>query len=84
VITIKYFARLSESLKVKSEELEFSEQNNTVESLIKSLAQRGEPWTTEFSIENKILVAVNHELSDRQATLKQDDEVAFFPPVTGG
>jgi molybdopterin synthase sulfur carrier subunit len=84
MINIKYFARLSERLKVKSEEVEFSEKNNTVESLIQSLVQRGEPWTTEFSIENKILVAVNHELSDRQATLKQDDEVAFFPPVTGG
>jgi molybdopterin synthase sulfur carrier subunit len=84
MINIKYFARLSESLNVKSEEVEFSEQNNTVENLIQSLTERGEPWTTEFSIENKILVAVNHELSDRQATLKQNDEVAFFPPVTGG
>ena len=84
MINIKYFARLSESLNVKSEEVEFNEQNNTVESLIQNLVTRGEPWTTEFSAENKILVAVNHELSDRQATLKQNDEVAFFPPVTGG
>ncbi len=84
MINIKYFARLSEALNVKSEEVEFSEQNNTVESLIESLVGRGEPWKTEFSIENKVLVAVNHELSDRQATLKQGDEVAFFPPVTGG
>jgi len=84
MINIKYFARLSEALNMKSEEIEFSEQNNTVESLIQSLVVRGEPWSTEFSIENKILVAVNHELSDRQATLKQGDEVAFFPPVTGG
>jgi molybdopterin synthase sulfur carrier subunit len=84
MINIKYFARLSESLKLKSEQVEFSEQNNTVESLIQSLIARGEPWTTEFSIENKILVAVNHELSDRQASLNQGDEVAFFPPVTGG
>ncbi|MCZ6796526.1 MAG: molybdopterin converting factor subunit 1 [Gammaproteobacteria bacterium] len=84
MITIKYFARLSESLGMKSEEIEFNQANNTVESLMQSLVARGEPWTTEFSTENKILVAVNHELSNRQATLKQDDEVAFFPPVTGG
>ncbi|MFA9418914.1 MAG: molybdopterin converting factor subunit 1 [Gammaproteobacteria bacterium] len=84
MINIKYFARLSEALKVKSEEVEFHEQINTVENLIQSLVGRGEPWTTEFSIENKILVAVNQELSNRQASLKQGDEVAFFPPVTGG
>ena len=84
MITIKYFARLSEALNVKSEEVEFSEASNTVESLIQSLVGRGEPWITEFSIENKVLVAVNHELSDRHATLEQGDEVAFFPPVTGG
>jgi len=84
MIHIKYFARLSEVLNVKSEEVEFSEEINTVESLIQTLVGRGEPWKTEFSIENKILVAVNQELSNRQATLKQGDEVAFFPPVTGG
>jgi molybdopterin synthase sulfur carrier subunit len=84
MINIKYFARLSEALKVKSEEVEFSEEINTVESLIQTLVGRGEPWISEFSIENKILVAVNQELSNRQATLKQGDEVAFFPPVTGG
>ena len=84
MINIKYFARLSEALNVKSEEVEFNEQINTVESLIQSLVVRGEPWISEFSIENKILVAVNHELSNRQASLKQGDEVAFFPPVTGG
>jgi molybdopterin synthase sulfur carrier subunit len=84
VISIKYFARLSESLGSKCEDIEYSAANNTVENLIQSLVARGEPWTTEFSIENKILVAVNHELSNRHATLKQGDEVAFFPPVTGG
>lgn len=84
MINIKYFARLSEALDVKSEKVEFSEQIDTVESLIQSLVGRGEPWISEFSTENKILVAVNQELSNRQASLKQGDEVAFFPPVTGG
>jgi len=84
MINIKYFARLSEALNVKSEEVEFNEQIDTVESLIQSLVGRGEPWISEFSVENKILVAVNQELSNRQAALRQGDEVAFFPPVTGG
>ena len=84
MISIKYFARLSESLGTKFENIDYSETNNTVENLIESLVARVEPWATEFSTENKILVAVNHELSNRRATLKQGYEVAFFPPVTGG
>lgn len=84
MINIKYFARLSESLNQKSETIAYSESNNTVEALIQHLIDRGEPWCSEFSSENKVLVAVNQELSDRQATLEPGDEIAFFPPVTGG
>lgn len=31
-----------------------------------------------------VLVAVNMDYVDAQSTVKEDDEVAFFPPVTGG
>jgi molybdopterin synthase sulfur carrier subunit len=84
VIRIKYFAKLSESLDIKSESIEYNERFDTVETLIQSLLERGEPWTTEFSSQTPVLVAVNHELCDRQTALKKGDEVAFFPPVTGG
>ncbi len=84
MIKIKYFARLSESLGLKSEELEYSDQISTAEDLINQLIKRDDNWSNEFSGENKILLAVNQQMSKRDATVKDGDEVAFFPPVTGG
>jgi len=84
VIKIKYFARLSESLGHKSEELACTDQIQTVQDVINQLVERGEVWSSEFSGENKNLLAVNQEMSERNVTVKDGDEVAFFPPVTGG
>ena len=84
MIRIKYFARLSESLGIKSEELTHSEQINSAEDIINTLISRGETWAEEFTGENKILVAVNQEMSERNTAVNDGDEVAFFPPVTGG
>ena len=84
MINIKYFARLSENLGSKGEEIEFGEQSKTVDAVIQLLIDRGEPWTTEFSAETKVLVAVNYEICQTDSQLKEGDEVAFFPPVTGG
>lgn len=84
MIKIKYFARLSESLGVKSEELEFAGEINTAEDIIAQLISRGEIWESAFSGDNKILIAVNQELSEPGVAVNDGDEVAFFPPVTGG
>ncbi len=84
MINIKYFARLSENLESKGEEIEFGEQSKTVDAVIQLLIDRGEPWITEFSAETKVLVAVNYEVCQTDTQLKEGDEVAFFPPVTGG
>ena len=84
MIKIKYFARLSEALGVKAEEIEFGDGSKSVEAVIQLLIDRGEPWASEFADDTNFLVAVNHEMSDRDTRLKEDDELAFFPPVTGG
>ncbi len=84
MINIKYFARLSENLGSKGEEIEFGEQSKTVDAVIQLLIDRGEPWITEFSAETKVLVAVNYEICQTNTLLKEGDVVAFFPPVTGG
>ncbi len=84
MINIKYFARLSENLGSRGEEIEFGKSIETVDSVIQLLIDRGEPWTTEFSAETKVLVAVNHEMCPSGTPVKEGDEVAFFPPVTGG
>ena len=84
MINIKYFARLSENLGSRGEEIEFGKNIETVDSVIQLLIERGAPWATEFSAETKVLVAVNHEMCPSGTPLKEGDEVAFFPPVTGG
>ncbi len=84
MIDIKYFARLSERLGLKSEQLEFDEQIRTASDVINQLIVRGGIWSEEFTGDNKILIAVNQEMAARDTIINDGDEVAFFPPVTGG
>jgi molybdopterin synthase sulfur carrier subunit len=84
MIKIKYFARLGEALKSREEDLELDGDNITVGGLLDLLRGRGEPWVSQFSSQNSVLMALNHEMCDSAAALKAGDEVGFFPPVTGG
>ncbi len=84
MIKIRYFAKLSESLRVKIEDMEYSEQTEIVDDIIQQLIGRGEPWASEFTGGSKFLVAVNQEMCERDAAVNDGDEIAFFPPVTGG
>lgn len=79
---ILYFARLGEQLKTSSEELSLDDMN-TVRQLVDHLQDRGEPWSSEFE-SGRVLVAVNQEMSDFDSAVSDNDEIAFFPPVTGG
>ncbi len=84
MIKILYFARLSEALGISSEEIEFSVDSNSIDSIVTLFRDRGEPFDSAFCGETKVLVAINQEMTDHHATIKDGDEVAFFPPVTGG
>lgn len=48
------------------------------------LAARGEGYAEALGDLKRIRVAVNHDHSDFNAPLETSDEIAFFPPVTGG
>ena len=81
---ILYFASLAETLGVKSEQIELSMDCKTVDELVKLLIARGEPFAGAFGGSTRILVAINQEMSEPAAGITNTDEVAFFPPVTGG
>lgn len=81
---ILYFASLAEELGLKSEDLELAADCRTVADLVEVLRARGTPFAEAFSGDVRILVAVNQEMSEPAAAVDDRDEVAFFPPVTGG
>ena len=81
---ILYFASLAETLGVKSERLELPPDCRTVADLVALLRTRGEPFDSSFDGSIRILVAINQEMTEADAEINASDEIAFFPPVTGG
>ena len=81
-LAIKYFARLREQLGCAEETLEVATPLRVTE-LIELLQQRGEPWRGQLC-DPVLMVAVNQCMTTRAQQLGDGDEVAFFPPVTGG
>lgn len=83
MLRVLFFARVREQLGCDSLELPWSSGYTTVEGLLASLRQRGSHWQQALGQPN-LLVAVNQRVADSAAPLQAGDEVAFFPPVTGG
>jgi molybdopterin synthase sulfur carrier subunit len=54
-----------------------------VQVLLNNLKAQDEGWDKLLS-QATLMVAVNQTISNKTATLASGDEVAFFPPVTGG
>jgi len=83
-ITILYFARLREALGRDSERLVLPASVGTVEGLRELLRSRGGAWAAELATTKPVRVAVNQDMAASDVVLLEGDEVAFFPPVTGG
>ncbi len=73
-ITVKFFAGLREQFGV--DEVTLDSAPETVSAAWAAVTDKPRP--------NNTLAAVNHEYVDFEHPLKSGDEVAFFPPVTGG
>lgn len=84
MIDILYFARLRESLGLAREQLDASQNIESVADLLAHLRIRGKPWSTALGEGESVLVAVNQEIARPDTGIKDGDEVALFPPVTGG
>jgi len=78
-----YFAGLREALGSAGEEITLGPGVADIAGLRAQLAARGEPWAALARTRN-LRAAVNQRMVDDTATVKDGDEVAFFPPVTGG
>jgi molybdopterin synthase sulfur carrier subunit len=79
-----YFARLREALNTGVEDINLAAETRCIGDLVTTLRARGEPWSHEFGGRRPVMVAVNQEMAGMEHALHDGDEVAFFPPVTGG
>jgi molybdopterin synthase sulfur carrier subunit len=84
VVTLLYFASLRESLGCSREHVPLPAGAPTISSLVDHLRDRDARWSEAFAPGKRWRVAVNQRMADMATPLKPGDEVAFFPPVTGG
>lgn len=82
-IKILYFGRPGESLKLAEETVDVAANVKTLGELLAWLRSRGEIWAQELS-ESRVRCAINQEFSGMDATVKANDEVAVFSPISGG
>ena len=83
-IELRFFASIREALGVSQESISIPEGIKTIADLRAFLAERGNSWA-EVLAQGKILrCALNQQMVDASTPLKENAEVAFFPPVTGG
>ena len=76
---ILYFASLKENLNISDEDLAFKSPVK-ISTIKKELIQK----YGKHLFPKNILCAVNHEIASEDTLVNDADEVAFFPPVTGG
>ena len=76
VIVVKYFASISDAIGKTSEQIEWQDKITA-----------GDIWadvSKNIKYTGKVMIAANHEYVDEYYLLNDKDEIAFFPPVTGG
>jgi molybdopterin synthase sulfur carrier subunit len=83
-LTVLYFARLRERLGLAQEDIALQPNLASVGDLLNYLRARGPQWQAALGDERVVRVAVNQDLVQSDTRLKDGDEVALFPPVTGG
>lgn len=81
-LKLLFFASLAERLGCRERSIIFDPHCDTVLKLVDSLCQQDLKWTALK--ERNIKVAVNQSVVSNNHNVKEGDEVAFFPPVTGG
>lgn len=83
MIKVLFFAQVREQLDCERLDIEYDDSASTVSELTQSLSERGAHWRQVLAQDN-LLTAVNHKVINSDITLIDGDEVAFYPPVTGG
>ena len=83
-VRVLYFASVRERLGKESEEIDLPAGIATVSGLRAHLRGRGGAWAEALGDGKLVRVSVNMDMANAAAPIRAGDEVAFFPPVTGG
>ncbi|MBL8357950.1 MAG: molybdopterin converting factor subunit 1 [Delftia acidovorans] len=83
-IHLLYFAGLREALGQAGESLDLPAGVASIGELRSHLASRGGAYATQFAAGRNLRAALNQDMAPATAAISEGDEVAFFPPVTGG
>jgi sulfur-carrier protein len=83
-MNILYFALIRESIGKSSENIQLPDDVSNVKELIEHLEVKGENYKNAFSQPDLIRIAINQEYVGLDHEVDDRDEVALFPPMTGG
>ena len=84
MVTVLYFARLRETLGQGSEQIALPASVRDLKGLRAMLVARGGVWGEALAPHKPVRAAVNQVMAMGDVPVADGDEVAFFPPVTGG
>lgn len=83
MITVLFFARVRDQVGCNELEVQLPEAISDIGAFTDFIMSQGEAFAAALSDPN-VLVAVNQEMASSQTTVEDGDEIAYFPPVTGG
>jgi sulfur-carrier protein len=83
MVQLRYFASLREALGIGEEQLALPDNITTVAQLSAWLQTRGTDWQLALG-DPRLHTAINQAVVRPDARIHDGDEIAWFPPVTGG
>ena len=81
---IIYFSWLKEILGISEEKVMPPKNIKNINDLIKWLGAKSTKHRKVFLKSKNIRCSINHQIVDKNSKIKNNDEIAFFPPFTGG
>ena len=84
-LKLLFFASLREKFEFSQKEIKLSKEVRTAEEFLLEMSkQSGGEWVDLFENKNMYKLAINQELCSWKDPIHEGDELAIFPPITGG
>ena len=84
MVDVLFFASIREQLGLRKLAIELPSKAVSLADFKQLLIDRHEPFWAQVLLADNVVKAVNQQVVDDSYSVADGDEVAFFPPVTGG